>query len=167
MPAAASRFQQQRDDEESEYGGQGNEEHHAEDGDSKIYFPVDALLQALFVQDLTRFECEEEERSVVGDGRDVVRIRLGECPGIVAGYEIGERVVAGSGRQVKRLEIGKTGEVRLNGLFFRGSEGRLLRQHDYGNAVFVQCAFRNDDEVASWIRDAQLVKSFRGDRDNA
>jgi hypothetical protein len=64
------------------------------------------------VQDLTCFECEEEERSVVGDGRDVVRIRLGECPGIVAGYEIGERVVAGSGRQVKRLEIGKTGEVR-------------------------------------------------------
>ena len=89
---ASSRFQQQRDDEKSEDGGQGNEEHHAEDGDSEIYFPVDALLQSLFVQDLTRFECEEEERSVVGDGRDVVWIGLGESPGIVAGDEIGERV---------------------------------------------------------------------------
>ena len=55
----------------------------------------------------------------------------------------------------------------MNGLFFRGCERRLLCEYDDRNSVFIQCAFGNDDEVASWIRDAELVKSFRGDRDNA
>src|SRR4029078_705636 len=47
---------------------------HAKHGHAQVHFPVDPLHQRLRMQDLSKLQSEEEERSVVGHRRHVVRV---------------------------------------------------------------------------------------------
>ena len=52
-------------------------------------------------------------------------------------------------------------------LLFVGRERTLFSQHSHRDAVFVEFAFRNYDEILRWIRHPKFVQSLHGNGDHA
>ncbi len=118
-------------------------------------------------ENLPGLQREEEERSVVGDRRDVVGIAARKGVGIVARDQIGERILPGLRRQIERVEFRVVIEMRDHRRLFRRSERSFLGQHDDRDAVCIELALRGDDEIAGGIGHAQAMQRFHGHRDHA
>src|SRR5882724_7273780 len=82
----------QGSNQKSQHGHQRNGQNHSQDSDAKVDFPVHPLLQRARTQNLAEFQVEEEERSVVGDGGDVVGVASRKTMRIIKLDQLGKRM---------------------------------------------------------------------------
>ncbi len=88
-----SSAEQQWNDEESKHCQHGNDQHHSQNRNPKIYFPIDSALKCIMVKNLPQFEGKEKERGVIADRRNVVIVGPSEGSWIVLRDQMGKGVV--------------------------------------------------------------------------
>src|SRR5690242_8146178 len=118
------------------------------------------MAQTMFPENLSGLQGEEEERIVVGHGRNVVGVGPGESAGIVGSDQLRKEILPTVARQINRIELGVKFAMCCDGVLFRRSKRRLLSQDHDRNAVFVERSLGNNDEVARWVGNAHLMKRF-------
>src|SRR5262249_14635972 len=87
--------------QESQDSCNGQKQHHSENRDTDVHFPIHTLRHAIR-KHLAQFQCEEKERSIVRNRRHVELITARERKWIVARDECRENIFARSGWKILR-----------------------------------------------------------------
>ena len=116
------------------------------------------------VQKLSRLKRKEEERSIIGHGSDVVGIVRGESVGVVTLNQRGECIGRALGRCVQKRQRRIISQVLPDRCFLFWSERSLFCQDRDVGPVLIELVLRDDDKVARYIHDPELMQRLHRNR---